>query len=424
MKTLRFSIAFICLLFCMQTSWCEDVYYNGHKYRTIIIPQDFTWHQSRDSAISLGGYLAVANSAEENNFLAQISYPYTTFLGGTDEEAEGNWHWINGDTWSFTAWRAGEPNNAWADEDYIGLSSLDSQWNDMRNWFIDQQVFIVEWDINCGDINNDCSIDILDIVYYINWKFKNGPPPYDMSIADLNSDGEYDILDIVYFVNYKFKNGPQPNCAASIGSVVDIDGNTYKTIKIGDQWWMAENLRVTHFGNGEAIPNITDNSTWIGLSTPAYCEFNNNIENLITYGCLYNWYAVNDIRGIAPSGWHVPTDEEWKQLEMYLGMSQADADLIGYRGNDEGGKLKESGTIHWFSPNTGATNESGFTALPGGSRSSDGTYSNLGSNAGFWSSTEYVSQDCWFRYLYFHLSGINHSYDNKRSGFSVRCVKD
>jgi len=175
----------------------------------------------------------------------------------------------------------------------------------------------------------------------------------------------------------------------STGTVTDIDGNVYKTVKIGNQWWMAENLKVTRYRNGDPIPNITDNHTWVDLSTGAYCNYNNDISNVATYGRLYNWYAVDESRNIAPAGWHVPTDDEWKQLEIYLGMSPTEADETHWRGTDEGGKLKETGTTHWYSPNTGATNESGFTALPGGYRVSGG-FSSLGFGAYFWSSTVFL----------------------------------
>jgi uncharacterized protein (TIGR02145 family) len=161
------------------------------------------------------------------------------------------------------------------------------------------------------------------------------------------------------------------------GTVTDIDGNVYETIQIGTQWWIKENLRTTHFRNGDPIPLVTDDTAWAGLSTPAYCEYGNDPANVTDYGRLYNWYAVADSRYIAPQGWHVATDEEWKQLEMYLGMSQSEANLTGIRGTVEGGKLKEAGTVHWQSPNTGATNESGFTALPGGYRFIFGSFLNI-----------------------------------------------
>ena len=133
---------------------------------------------------------------------------------------------------------------------------------------------------------------------------------------------------------------------------------------------------------------------------------------------------MDDSRNIAPEGWRVPTDEDWKQLEMHLGMSQAETDRFGWRGADEGGELKEVGTKHWASPNTGATNESGFTALPGGYRYFYGFFS-IGYHAFFWSSTEYYSNYAWNRYLYYYHSGIHRSsFYYKQDGFSVRCVRD
>ena len=197
------------------------------------------------------------------------------------------------------------------------------------------------------------------------------------------------------------------------GTVTDIDGNVYKTIKIGDQWWMAENLKVTHYRDGTSIPHVTDNNEWAGLTTGAYCAYDNNESNVDTYGYLYNWYAVGDNRNIAPNGWHVPTDEEWQTLVVYLG---------GY--SVAGGKLKEAGTEHWNSPNTGATNESGFCALPGGYREwSNGILKGMGAVAYFWLSKENNYSPAWsVNNMY---PEVVYRYDyNKKYGYSVRCVKD
>ncbi len=209
------------------------------------------------------------------------------------------------------------------------------------------------------------------------------------------------------------------------GTVTDIDGNVYQTIQIGDQEWMMENLKVTHYRNGDPIPEVTDNGTWAGLTTGAYCNYNNDAGNGTIYGHLYNWYAVDDSRGIAPEGWHVPTDDGWKELEMYLGMTQAEADDTGLRGTDEGGKLKETGTTHWNSPNTGATNESCFSALPGGYRYSDnGNFYLISKYADFWSSSEYYSTYAWYRLLYYNSSVVLRYHYPKRFGLSVRCARD
>ena len=164
-------------------------------------------------------------------------------------------------------------------------------------------------------------------------------------------------------------------------TVTDIDGNIYNSVTIGNQVWMAENLKTTKYQNGEAIPNVTDDTEWSNLVTGAYSDYNNDPSNSDTYGRLYNWYAVDDSRNICPSGWHVPNYSEWTTLENYLG---------GYL--VAGGKLKETGTTHWSSPNTGATNETGFTALPAGGRGSNpGDFIYLGERAVWWTSKDSVT---------------------------------
>lgn len=210
-----------------------------------------------------------------------------------------------------------------------------------------------------------------------------------------------------------------------VTTVTDIDGNVYETVIIGTQEWMKENLAVTHYRNGDSIPHVTVAATWSIVSSGAYCEYGNNTNNVATYGRMYNWHAVVDSRSIAPEGWHVPSDEEWQLLEMYLGLSQAQADSLGWRGTDEGGKLKAKGTTHWSSPNSGATNESGFSALPGGIRGHDhGVYAYLGEYACFWSSTSHTSLSALCRYLNHDRSEAYRPTFGKRGGFSIRCVKD
>jgi uncharacterized protein (TIGR02145 family) len=230
--------------------------------------------------------------------------------------------------------------------------------------------------------------------------------------GDVNNNGPVNILDITYLINYVYRGGPEPDCGP-IGTVTDIDGNIYLTIKIGDQWWMMENLKVTHYRNGEPIPNVTDPGAWGGLTTGAYCEYDNDIANVDAYGRLYNWYAVDDSRNIAPAGWHVPSDAEWQTLIDYLGGSGV-----------AGGKMKEAGTAHWDPPNSGATNESGLTALPDGYRNITGNYSNMGINAMLWSSSEYNVSMAQYRYLIYNAPGVFSAYTDKAYGFSVRCVRD
>ncbi|NIP43173.1 MAG: hypothetical protein GWN61_10935, partial [candidate division Zixibacteria bacterium] len=220
------------------------------------------------------------------------------------------------------------------------------------------------------------------------------------------------------------RTATEPDCRTDCPStVIDIDGNIYQTVLIGNQCWMAENLKVTHYRNGDSIPNVTDSIDWHNLTTGAYCDYENDSANVATYGRIYNWYAVDDIRGLAPQDWHVPTDEEWKEMEMYLGMSQSEAGAYGWRGTDEGGKLKEVGTIHWNSPNEGATNESGFTALPAGWRHGGGNFGYMGDIAFFWCSRNLRGAED--RSIYYNSSQIFRDTDHGEiGGHSVRCVRD
>lgn len=197
-------------------------------------------------------------------------------------------------------------------------------------------------------------------------------------------------------------------------TVTDIDGNVYNIITIGTQEWLKENLKATHYRNGDPIPNVSDNTAWSGLTTGAYCNYENDTSNATTYGRLYNWFAVNDNREIAPIGWHVATDAEWTSLTDSLGGL-----LVA------GGKLKEEGTTHWLSPNVGATNEVGFTALPGGLIESNGVFWSIRFMGSWWCSTESSAIDAWGWGIFSDAIHVDRGgYYNKKMGFSVRCIKD
>jgi uncharacterized protein (TIGR02145 family) len=216
------------------------------------------------------------------------------------------------------------------------------------------------------------------------------------------------------------------------GTVTDFDGNVYNTVKIGNQWWLVENLRVTHYNDGTEIPLIFTYSDWALTKSGAYCYYDNDAANIAEYGLLYNFYAVDNSRGLAPEGWHVPSSEEWKELEMHMGMTQEQADLTLWRGTDEGGKLKEVGTTHWTSPNTGATNETGFTAIPGGYRNVSNyamynDYRSIGLLGSFWTSTGLTASNninALVRSLTNAETRISQVGYPRANGLSVRCVKD
>jgi len=206
------------------------------------------------------------------------------------------------------------------------------------------------------------------------------------------------------------------NTALSYGSMSDVEGNVYKTITIGTQTWMAENLRTTAYRNGDPIPEVSDNSAWKNLNSHAYCNYENIVDKdkIATYGRLYNWFAVTDSRNLAPTGWHVATDAEWTSLTTLLGGETV-----------AGGKLKETGFSHWTSPNTAATNASGFTAISTGRREyTDGSFINLGFDGFWWTSSSYDPNYSWYRYLHYDVANIYRANFHKQYGFSVRCVKD
>jgi uncharacterized protein (TIGR02145 family) len=211
----------------------------------------------------------------------------------------------------------------------------------------------------------------------------------------------------------------------TLDGAVDVDGNVYHAITIGTQTWTVENLKTTHYTDGIAITNITDSAEWSILSSEAYCSYNNSNNNAETYGLLYNYYVVNTGK-LAPIGWHVATDAEWKVLEIHLGMSESEADSLGFRGTDEGGKLKETGNTHWSSPNMGATNELGFTALPGGYRKASGMFHYLGFSSRWWTSTANTTAatNAYRRYIDSNSSQMYRQLIESRTGYSIRCIKD
>lgn len=209
-------------------------------------------------------------------------------------------------------------------------------------------------------------------------------------------------------------NDPVFNSKLTYGTMTDQDGTKYKTVTIGTQTWMAENLRTTTYNDGSAIPNVTDHDKWKHITYGAFCNYNNttNIDTIATYGRLYNWDAVHTGK-LAPSGWHVPTDAEWTTLTNYLGGDSVAA-----------GKLKETGTTHWDHPNVDATNETGFTALPGGYRSQYGNFDGIGSYGSWWSATKSTSLNALHRHIDTELNYFYRINYSSALGLSVRCLRD
>ena len=222
-------------------------------------------------------------------------------------------------------------------------------------------------------------------------------------------------------------------------TVTDIDGNVYETLLIGEQLWMAENLKVTHYRNGDEIPFPLTNDGWCCDENGDYDPLNEtgqygfidyDPQNLEIYGNHYNWFAVDDYRGVCPEGWHVPTDDEWTILITYLD-EDANPDTIGAQSYIAGGKMKSTGTLEgedglWYAPNVGATNESGFTGLPAGDRIyGSGAFSVMHGYGDFWSSTGasgVQNSNAYSRYLYHLNPNVYRGMYEKNYGFCVRCL--
>lgn len=277
-----------------------------------------------------------------------------------------------------------------------------------------------------GSIAADGGAPVLD--RGVCWSTVPGPTVADSRTSDGGGTGDFasSLIGLeagsTYFVRAFAANGAGigygdertfATVARDTLTVRDVDGNVYQAVKIGDRWWMAENLRVTHYRNGDGVPLESNGDAWRRLQKGAHCNYANDPADAAVYGHMYNWHAVNDARGLAPQGWHVPSGAEWQRL----------FDDLGGR-NIAGGLLKETGTTHWNPPNYGATNETGFTGLPGGVRDDRGNFLDRGNYGYWWSSTQDGTMTA---------SCLQLGYDHRAAGAGslflgkgawVRCVRD
>lgn len=258
-------------------------------------------------------------------------------------------------------------------------------------------------------------------------EYVKGDSGFIIEIEDLDPSGDYSVLLLgLNAESETVARGYEQDIEVTAGGnaevylswirimiVADIDGNEYQAVKIGNRWWMMENLKVTRYRNGDPIETVADPASWDRLVSGACCMYDNSGADGDVYGFLYNWHAVNDSRGIAPEGWHVPSDEEWQVLVDFLGGSSI-----------AGGRMKEAGLSHWENPNTGADNESGFLALPGGYRYYEGNFHEKGYCAYFWSSTGIPPSLAWNRVLRYNSTAVDRVDRNRIGGFSIRCVRD
>jgi uncharacterized protein (TIGR02145 family) len=273
------------------------------------------------------------------------------------------------------------------------------------------------------DWNEDGSVDVIDVVDMVDCILYEC---WDGTQCDWNEDDSINIYDIVLIVECIFQdcwtsftngcidpiaNNFDQNAIYDDNSCeyFDINDNLFSSVIIGEQRWMAANLNVTHFQNGESIPNILSDNEWGDISSSAYCDYDNEPLNAEIYGRLYNWFAVSDEFEICPAGWSVPTNYEWQILKDYLG-------------DNAGGKLKEAGFAHWNYPNVGATDEFDFIGLPGGLRGGDFLLSQ--DQGHFWTSSPLDDNNAFNRFLLYD-SGQVHNYDNYQYvGLSIRCIRE
>jgi len=287
-----------------------------------------------------------------------------------------------------------------------GIFQLSSEGENVRGFKIrPDEVTSIFWRLGGADSKiTDCTFDWVDV--NVNGVWDCGTD----RTANFNC-----IVDMPMF-SFSVDDGEEPEEEFVIlNAVTDIDGNIYDAVKIGDQTWMKEDLKTTRLNDSTDIPDITDNQEWKDAGwiskSPAQCVYNNNTGNESdTYGRLYNWYAVSTQK-LCPAGWHVPSDEEWTIL-------------INYIGTRAGGKMKEAGTVHWKSPNEGADNKSGFTALPGGSRYMDAEFIGIGEAGLWWTSTVKEADLVWTRGLHYSVDYEARGEYDKMFGACVRCLKD
>lgn len=240
------------------------------------------------------------------------------------------------------------------------------------------------------------------------------------------------LLILIYFTGFSLiLDNPPSIDTTKTDFVQDIDGNYYKIIQIGEQWWFTQNLKVTSYINGDQIPEVLDPEAWHSLKDGARSKYPTSDSTNIEDGLLYNWFAVVDSRGICPTDWRVPTDDDWTDLERFLGMSEEEVVRTAGRGSDEniGGMLKDTSVSSWSYPNIGATNSSGFSATASGMRLYSGKYNGKGRSGFWWSSTlrntaNLTPNRVWMRFLSHHAGYISRVSTFKQNGLSIRCMRD
>jgi uncharacterized protein (TIGR02145 family) len=267
--------------------------------------------------------------------------------------------------------------------------------------------------VSGGNITNDGGTVVT--ARGVCWSTSQNPTIANNKTTDGTGTGSFssNITGLTANTTYYIRSYATNSTGTAYGNDVPFttQSGSNGNVTICSQVWMTTNLDVTNYRNGDPIPQVTDPTQWVGLTTGAWCYYNNDPANVTIYGKLYNWYAVNDSRGLAPQGWHIPSDAEWTTLSTCLG-------------GEAGGAMKEVGTTHWSTPNYGASNSSGFTGLPGGYRGYVGTFYHIGGYGYWWGSTEYGTNYAWYRLLGDDNGDLGRNFTTKPNGFSVRCLRD
>ena len=346
------------------------------------------------------------------------------FEKGQKNGAMRLWH-DNGQLWAETSWENGKINGIFKDWRKDGQPDTEQSYKDdelhgtQRTWHENGQLGTESTFVN-GEIEGLFNKWYENGILAETGNFKSGQKEGTWKYWD--REGE--ITKEQIYINGLLES------TRLLQSVTDIDGNIYEIIKIGNQVWMAENLKVTHYRNGDPIPNLKSGWNWKRTKKGAFCYYDNSDKNGKIFGALYNWYAVEDSRNIAPDGWHIPTDGEWNQLEIHLGMSQAEADEVQFRGTNEGSKLAGNASLWLFDGALKDETEfgtSGFTALPGGSRLYEsGDFGGMGEISTFWTSTyfDHVWESAHYRLIFYADTRSRGEANQMGMGLSVRCVKD
>jgi len=392
-----------------NVNWNPDEYRDGGWAHISLLDETILWDTGETYYVEInfngtGGVYPFDKGVYSNSANNNLSY----FRGNTGETCRQLTEIADAD-WNIRAVLSYESYNIYGctdelAENYNPDATLDDE--------------SCEYDCSHGDVNCDGELNVLDIVILVNMILED---EYD-EIADINEDGGLNVLDVVILVNLILDGDD--------GACIDIDGNIYETIQIAEQVWMAENLKVTHYRNGDEI-SYPSNPFFGIYDEGQYGVYDNDPANADIYGNLYNWAVVDDDRGVCPDGFHVPSDEEFMELEMELGMSEEDAISEGFRGTDEGSQLAGNSDL-WTSMypagalvNNSEFETSGFNGLPAGFRNANsGYYDYTGYNGYFWSSSDYDSTNAWTRRLSFDNSDVARPYLNKKRGFSIRCLGD